>query len=131
MKNFNILGLLFILALLFSTQPASAVVSVVQTNQEASVSAMGKKELKKQARFEKMMNKLQKKMNKMGGLIDRNDDTGKWLWWAIVLAIASIIASILFYSSWLVVGLWFLPSILWTAAVICFFIWLLKYLEVI
>jgi hypothetical protein len=127
MKNFNILGLLFILALLFTTQPASAVVSVVQTNQEASVSAMGKKELKKQARFEKIMNKLQKKMNKRSGLIDRNDDTGKWLWWAIVLAVISVVLSII---SWFVPFGWYLSGLLWTAASICLLIWLLKYLEV-
>lgn len=129
MKNLNILSLLVIFALLFAAQPASAVVTV--QNGENTTGVISKKELKKQERLEKVMTKVQKKMDKMEKKgIDKNDPVQKWLWWAIVLAIASIVASILFYSSWLVVGLWWLPSLLWTAASICFLIWLLKYLEV-
>ena len=131
MKNLNILSLLMILALLFAVQPASAVVSVKNSN-ESTTATVSKKELKKQERMEKLMDKIQKKMDKMQKKgIDRNDPVQKWLWFAIILAIASIIASILFYSSWLVVGFWWLPSLLWSAASICFLIWLLKYLELI
>ncbi|MCB9285416.1 MAG: hypothetical protein H6563_15230 [Lewinellaceae bacterium] len=130
MKNLNFLSLLMILALLFAVQPASAVVSVRNSN-ETATATVSKKELKKQNRMEKMVDKIQKKMDKLTKKgIDKNDPTGKWLWFAIILGIAAIIASILFYSTWLVVGLWFLPSLLWAAASICFLIWLLKYLEV-
>jgi len=131
MKNLNLLSLLIVVALLLGVQPATAVVSV-QTNTETTTATISKKELKKQHRIEKLMDKIQKKMDKMEAKgLDRNDPVGKWLWLAIILAVASLVASILFYSSWLVVGLWWLPSLLWTAAGICFLIWLLKYLQVI
>ncbi|MBK8490447.1 MAG: hypothetical protein IPL49_05945 [Saprospirales bacterium] len=83
MKNLNILSLLVVVALLFAVQPASAVVSV-KNSQESTSASVSKKELKKQERMEKVMTKIQKKLDKWEKkVIDRNDDVGKWLWWAI------------------------------------------------
>ena len=133
MKNTSVLSLLIIPLLLLVVQPALAVVSV-NSNQETttSLAATGKKEQKQQKRLEKIMEKVGKKMDKLAKKgVDFTDDVDKWLWYAIVLGILSLVTSILFINPWLVVGFGWIPGILWTAAVVCFIVWILKYLEVI
>ncbi len=126
MKNLNILSLLVIIALLFAAQPASAVVTV--QNGETMTGVISKKELKKQERLEKVMTKVQKKMDKMEKKgVDFSDPVNKWLWFAIFAWVAAIALYILGifvpFVSWLgyLVGL---------AGSVFFIIWLLKVFEV-
>lgn len=128
MKNLNILSLLIIVALLLGVQPATAVVSV-QNTQETTSTTISKKELKKQERMEKMMDKIQKKMDKMESKgLDRNDPVGKWLWLAIIFW---VIAIILYILAALTLGVfWWLAYLASLLGTIFFIIWLLKFLEV-
>ncbi|MBK7410233.1 MAG: hypothetical protein IPJ40_20555 [Saprospirales bacterium] len=129
MKNLNILSLLVVVALLFAVQPASAVVSV-KNSQESTSASVSKKELKKQERMEKVMTKIQKKLDKWEKKgVDTSDPVNKWLWFAIFAAVGAIVFSIL--GAFTVYGLWYIGYLLWTAASIFFLIWLLKYLEIL
>lgn len=126
MKNLNILSLLVIFALLLSAQPASAVVAV-QNGQETTAT-ISKKELKKQERLEKVMTKVQKKMDKLEKKgVDFSDPTNKWLWFAIFAWVAAIALYIIGYF---VPFVWWLGYLAGLAGSVFFVIWLLKILEV-
>ena len=128
MKNLNILSLLVVVALLFAVQPASAVVSV-KNSQESTTASVSKKELKKQARMEKVMTKIQKKLDKWEKKgVDTSDPVNKWLWFAIFAWVAAVVFYIL--ASFTAGAFWYLGYLASLAGTIFFVIWLLKVLEV-
>ena len=85
-----------------------------------------KRKQKRNARIMKVVLKVEKFAEKLD--IDLDDDTNKWLWYAIFAWVASIILYILGAFT-----LGFLSWIGYLAGLIgsvCFVIWLLKYLDV-
>jgi hypothetical protein len=115
-------------------------VDEMEVSSASHVKALSKKEarkqnkaIKKQKRFEKRMawlnkfisKKMEKKAKKKG--VDFQDDTEKWLWFAIfgwgAAIILSIIISAAFTTFW-TLG-WLIPLVS-LAAFVCFVIWLVK-----
>ena len=119
------------MALLFAVQPASAVVSVQDS--QASTASISKKELKQQQRMEKRMDKIQKKVAKWENKlqkkgVDFSDPVNKWLWYAIFAWVAAVVFYIL---AGLTAGaFWYLGYLASLAGTVFFVIWLLKILEV-
>ncbi len=138
MKNYLLLGLLF----LFSTQlmavkPVHAPASEKGNMNKVESLAMQKKVtatdggiidrlLKKNKTVRKMVNWVKTKLLKKNA-IDLDDPVMKWLWYAIILAIAATVLGIVF--SFLPGILWIIPSLLGLAAGICFIYWLILFLD--
>ena len=111
--------LLLIMSAFLFIQPVGAIVS--STHASATTVEQQSSALKKEFKAEKKVAKLQKMLAKAG--IDLQDPVKKWLWFALGLAIISVVLSVINVGS--------LAYIAWVAAGICVIIWLLKYADVL
>ena len=111
--------LLLVMGTFMFTQPVGAIVS--STHASATTVEHQTSALKKEFKAQKKLAKFENLLAKVG--IDTKDPVKKWLWFALI----ALIASIVFYA----IGQWWLGYLTSTAAGIFFLVWLLKYLQVI
>jgi hypothetical protein len=111
--------LLFIFGAFLFIQPAKAIIS--STNATSTVVSQQSFALKQEFKAQKKLAKFEKIMQKVG--IDTKDPVKKWLWFAGI----ALVASIVLYA----IGQYTLGYLASSAAGIFFIVWLLKYLDVI
>lgn len=142
MKHVILLGLMLVFSVqLMAIKPVEAAevsaeyaeaVENIQVNNTTAAYDGGiiGKFLKKNKTVKKMTNWVQNKVLKKDFSI--NDPVNKWLWYAIILAVLTIVISIVFSF---IPGLWriswIITSLLGLAVTVCFIYWLLLFLEVI
>jgi hypothetical protein len=100
-------------------QPAKAIIS--STNATSTAVSQRSFALKQEFKAQKKLAKFEKIMQKVG--IDTKDPVKKWLWFAGI----ALVASIVLYA----IGQYTLGYLASSAAGIFFIVWLLKYLDVI
>ncbi len=112
-------SLLLIMGAFLFIQPVGAIVS--STHASATTVEQQSSALKKEFKAQKKLAKFEKMLAKAG--IDTKDPVKKWLWFALI----ALVASIVFYA----IGQYWLGYLTSSAAGIFFLVWLLKYLQVI